>query len=116
MKQNGPITTMKDGQMMFQSSIDRFWVKVLKTESCWFWEGYIAPNGYGTFRVGQRGIAPFYAHRFVYQLLCGEIINELDHLCHTEDCKEGNNCKHRRCVNPEHLQDVPHNINMERRA
>lgn len=33
---------------------------------------------------------------------------QIDHLCHTDDpgCLGGNDCPHRRCVNPAHLEPV----------
>jgi hypothetical protein len=67
--------------------------------NCWEWDMYVAPNGYGKIRIGNRMI---YAHRaafelFVRPLEAGEYI---DHLC-----------RNRKCVNPKHMEAVPHRIN-----
>lgn len=74
---------------------------------CWNWAKSIHPTGYAM--VGHRGKTSV-AHRFVYQLLVGPIADglELDHRCHTEDltCPGGRSCKHRSCVNPDHLEPM----------
>ncbi len=48
----------------------------------------------------------------------GKIPNgyNIDHLCHNVDktCMGGNLCKHRRCVNPEHLEAVTAKVNVRR--
>lgn len=72
-------------------------------DGCVYWTGYIMPNGYGLFWNGLRKVYP---HRWLYIFLNGEIPEgfEIEHSCHTEsDCREGNNCKHRRCVNAMHI-------------
>ena len=78
-----------------KSALDRFWPKVLKTESCWIWTKSINESGYGKFNspAGYSNLA----HRFAYQALTGSIPDDLplDHLC-----------RNRRCVNPEHLEPV----------
>jgi hypothetical protein len=96
---------------------ERFWVKVDKRgpDDCWPWQGAIQPAGYGQIWAGGKlGLA----HRVAYELLVGPIPDglELDHLCHTRDtsCRLGNECPHRRCVNPAHLEPVPQVINGER--
>jgi hypothetical protein len=38
----------------------------------------------------------------------------IDHTCHTKDCDEGVICSHRRCVNPDHLEPVTHQVNLLR--
>lgn len=75
---------------------------------CWLWQGFIMPNGYGTFRVGSLTDGTrrkVYAHRFSYTLYHGEIPPglELDHLCRV-----------RHCVNPDHLEPVTRRTNMMR--
>ena len=76
-----------------------FWSKVERTDGCWLWTGG-TNNGYG--RRGNR-----YAHRVVYEALVGPIPAdmEIDHLCRV-----------RRCVNPAHLEAVPHAENVRRGA
>jgi hypothetical protein len=49
-------------------------------------------------------------HRWTYTQYIGEIPEgmQIDHMCHTQDatCLGGNDCKHRRCCNPDHLEPV----------
>ncbi|GAA2629859.1 hypothetical protein GCM10009863_51610 [Streptomyces axinellae] len=76
-------------------------------DGCVRWTGYVSQLGYGAFSVnGQRVLA----HRFVYELIVGPIPDgyHIDHLCHNRDesCEGGNECLHRRCVNPDHLEPV----------
>lgn len=41
----------------------------------------------------------------------------VDHLCHNpEECVEGPPCRHRRCVEPTHLEVVPDAVNINRGA
>lgn len=57
------------------------------------------------------------AHRWYYEQEHGPIQNglELDHLCHNRDANcPGNECIHRRCVNPLHLEAVAHPENVRR--
>jgi hypothetical protein len=71
------------------------------TTRCWRWIASRTPHGYGRFRPGRS--APWvYAHRFVYELTRGPVPPglELDHLCRV-----------RACVNPVHLEAVPHREN-----
>lgn len=73
---------------------ERFFAKVNKTESCWYWTGAKNSAGYGQLRCeGQAR----YAHRISYELHVGAIYEGLfvDHLCRV-----------RSCVNPRHLQPV----------
>ena len=81
---------------------DRFFVKVDANGDCWEWTAYIAPNGYGRFQIH-----PFVhnAHRLLYEWLVGPVPEglELDHLCRI-----------RHCVNPDHLEPVPHRVNVLR--
>src|SRR5438132_10142195 len=82
-----------------------FWTtKVRKTESCWFWTGFVRPDGYG--RIGVKGKQEL-AHRYAYEITNGSIPEDfkLDHICHNEDlnCPGGSSCQHRKCVRPSHL-------------
>lgn len=86
----------------------RFHNLVDTSGDCWLWKGYIAPNGYGTFRVGSLKDGTrrkVYAHRFSYIVYHGIIPPglELDHLCRV-----------RHCVNPAHLEPVTRRTNMMR--
>lgn len=68
---------------------------------CWVFRGSLM-NGYGQVRYRGRGMG---AHRVAYILLVGPERDgmELDHLC-----------RNRACFNPEHLELVPHKVNMRR--
>lgn len=75
---------------------------VNEISGCWSWDGPLH-FGYGSY-------GGMNAHRYSY-LLAGKVIPErwhIDHLCHTEDesCGGGNDCGHRSCVNPDHLEAV----------
>ena len=93
----------------------RKWVGEAKAGGCWPWRGTIADNGYGRLSLGYSSVP---AHRFSYELHVGTVPegHVLDHLCHTRDasCPGGSTCPHRRCVNPVHLEPVPHPENCRR--
>jgi len=78
-----------------------FWhyVEPEPTSGCWLWSGSVNRLGYGT--LGDQGLA----HRIGYRLLVGPIPAglEIDHLCRV-----------RSCVNPAHLEPVPHRVNVLR--
>lgn len=81
---------------------ERFWPKVSKAGACWLWTSSTFRSGYGAFRYdGQMRVA----HRFAYELLVGRVPDhlQLDHLCRV-----------RHCVNPEHLEAVPPQVNLLR--
>jgi len=85
---------------------ERFWVKVNKNgikvkyvpDQCWEWKGYIAPNGYGRFKVTHSNLV--LAHVYSYELAYGPIERD-------ENGKRKlwvlHECDHRKCVNPSHL-------------
>jgi hypothetical protein len=72
------------------------------TESCWLWEGYTDPAGYGHARVEGKVVA---VHRAAYEAVKGPIPPdlEIDHLCRV-----------RNCYNPAHLEAVTHAENVRR--
>lgn len=76
---------------------ERFWRRVVKTDTCWNWVGYIDPDGYGRFPKAGRRNGNHIAHRFSYELLVGPIPKGLviDHLC-----------RNRICQNPAHMEPV----------
>ena len=82
---------------------DRFWEKVVKTETCWEWRG-ATNRGYGSFRSEARTVL---AHRFAFKEANGEIPvgMEVDHTCFNK-----------RCVNPAHLRLLSHTENGQNRA
>ena len=85
------------------STLDRFWVKVCKTETCWLWQGAKNSKGYGSYLHNGRLSS---AHHVSYNELVGEIPEgmQTDHTCHV-----------RHCVNPDHLELVIPKRNNERR-
>ncbi|MDO8391055.1 MAG: HNH endonuclease signature motif containing protein [Actinomycetota bacterium] len=65
---------------------------------CWLWLGGVDRHGYGKFELPSRTVK---AHRFSYELHVGSIPPGLviDHV------REWG-CRHRSCVNPDHLEPV----------
>lgn len=69
---------------------------------CWVWQGPCNKRGYGrTSVMGKTQLA----HRVAYLLLIGELPldEEIDHTCRNHPC-----------VNPIHLEIVPHRVNVLR--
>jgi hypothetical protein len=68
-----------------------FWKKVLKTDSCWLWQGSVNNKGYGEIKARD---AVYYVHRYSWEIHRGSIPDKLCvlHICDTPTC-----------VNPEHL-------------
>lgn len=97
----------------------RFWSKVNKQapDGCWLWTGSPGRWGYAQVRMGGRAGGMVLVHRWAYENLVGPIPAglELDHRCHTDDptCA-GGPCRHRLCVNPEHLEPVTEQENARR--
>lgn len=83
---------------------------------CWMWTGAVWRNGYGKTSLKIHGTR--LAHRVFYVEHCGPIADgmDLDHACHNADptCPGGWGCLHRRCCNPEHLDPVTHQVNLQR--
>ena len=73
---------------------ERFWSKVEKTDSCWFWRGTI--TGKSPVFASKRKNIP--AQRIAYELGTGKNIPVLSRLYRK--------CKNEICVNPEHLRLV----------
>jgi len=83
----------------------RLWAKVTKDPSpsgCWTWTGCLV-RGYG--QIQGDGPERIYTHRLAYQLLVGEIPENLvlDHIC-----------RNRACCDPSHLQAVDLRTNILR--
>lgn len=77
----------------------RFWAKVRKTDTCWFWTA-ATHNGYGRFSwTGGNRLA----HVVSYEAAKGTVPVglELHHKCET-----------RNCVRPQHLIPVDHGTNV----
>jgi hypothetical protein len=85
-----------------------FWSKVSipadVTSGCWLWTGLKSASGYGHFHKRGQAVS-VRAHRLAYALVCGPAPAhlDLDHLC-----------RNRACVNPSHLEPVPHVVNVRR--
>lgn len=80
----------------------RFWSKVEKTATCWFWQAGLSQRVpgwfYGQFTYTVDGVKRNRAaHRLAYEWTIGPI-PEGHHLHHT--------CGNTTCVNPEHLEPV----------
>lgn len=71
---------------------------------CWNWNRAFSTNGYGMARKKVNG-RTMVAHRYVYIQHRGPIPDDmtLDHLC-----------RNKACVNPDHLEPVPHIVNCQR--
>lgn len=64
-------------------------------------------NGYGQVKYHGKN---WLAHRLIYTLIRGPIPDgmQLDHVCHSSDptCPGNDECEHRRCVYPAHLEII----------
>lgn len=99
---------------------ERFWgqVDTSDLDGCWPWSGPTNRDGYGLFKP-QQSRSAVRAHRWAYEQLTGDTpALPLDHTCHTIDptCPGGTACPHRRCVNPDHLEEVTAAENARRAA
>jgi hypothetical protein len=79
----------------------RFWSKV-EVGDCWLWTAGLLTQGYGSYWHDGKTRR---AHRFAYELLVGPVPDGLvlDHLCRVKNC-----------VNPDHLEPVPSQVNVKR--
>lgn len=73
---------------------ERFWYRVIKTDTCWLWDGNPSRNGYGAISAGGYCGRSLSAHRVSYELHFGYIP---DGLCVLHKCDV------KLCVNPDHL-------------
>lgn len=73
-------------------------------DGCWVWQGPRDPHNYPILHVGK---VRHRAHRWSYEAFVARIPDgfTVDHICHNNHptCAGGDKCKHRSCVNPEHL-------------
>ena len=91
---------------------------MITMSECEFWQGSKRTNGYGVKVVNYKRKA---AHRWVWEQKNGSIPEGMviDHTCHNEavvkgECEGGFSCKHRACVNLEHLELVTQSENVRR--
>lgn len=97
-------------------NLKKFWANIDRRgpDECWHWKRGVH-HGYGHTAFKKKRIM---AHRATYHLLIGPIPEgtELDHVCHNRDadCVGGDDCPHRSCVNPWHLEPVDHSENVKR--
>lgn len=77
-------------------------IKINPETGCWEWQGQRNGKGYGSFSLKSQTL---FAHRLAYVLLKGTIPAgmELDHVCRV-----------RHCINPDHLEPVTHQENVQR--
>ena len=106
--------------MEVKSALERFNEKFVVNEEtgCWEWTASFNAGGYGQFWLKGKMRR---AHRVAWVLYKGFIPDGLhmDHLCHTwavaaGTCDGGPSCPHRACVNPEHLEPVTQQENIQR--
>ena len=72
---------------------ERFWEKVEKTDTCWFWTAGIC-EGFGQFLVSWKPKRNSLAHRYSYELHFGTL---------PDNRRVEHTCGSRLCVKPEHL-------------
>ena len=81
---------------MNKNTVNRFWDKVEKTETCWIWKASKRAKGYGAFvwatETGE--VIQGRAHRFAWELSKGPIPKGLFAL---------HKCDNPACVNPDHI-------------
>jgi hypothetical protein len=83
--------------------LERFMEKVAEAPTgCWLWTAKCNNRGYGMFGIDRKMRT---AHRVSYEIHVGPIPPgmDIDHLCSV-----------RHCVNPTHLEPVPHRENLLR--
>lgn len=85
---------------------------VVTDEGCWYYTGSKTPKGY-TCIYNSEDKKIYRGHRLVWYLLTGKWPEyELDHTCHNPQvCRLKDDCPHRACLNPDHMQDVTHALN-----
>lgn len=79
-------------------------IKINSENGCWEWTAALDRYGYGAIKVNYKMLR---AHRYIFSIIKKEVDLDknkaLDHLC-----------RNRKCVNPDHLEEVSHYTNWDR--
>jgi hypothetical protein len=96
----------------------RFWRLVDRRgpDECWPWLGTTNGKGYGlAIRITGPGTTTAHRVAFAAAFRDPDPAKHIDHLCHDPNvCDLGDDCPHRRCCNPAHLEEVTPLENLER--
>jgi hypothetical protein len=76
---------------------ERLWPRILKTDTCWLWQGARDGHGYGTIGSGGANAPNLKVHVVVYKLLKGD---------YPEGLELHHKCEVKTCCNPEHLEPL----------
>lgn len=90
------------GAIRYHTWQERVIPRTVAAGSCWNWTGYVGTDGYGELNVRGEKIA---VHRYVFREARGEIPDGMviDH-----------RCRNRKCCNPDHLEAVTNQENLNR--
>jgi hypothetical protein len=86
--------------------VNRFEVQ---PNGCWWHPTTPTAKGYAQTKYGWPKTKSVLIHHLSWMYYKGDIPEGMvmDHICHDPaECEDGNNCVHRRCVNPDHLKLV----------
>lgn len=97
-----------------RNPLQRIQDKSFDADGCREWAAGCDRDGYPTITIdGQKRTV----YKWLYEHVKGPVPAglELDHVCHDKDtCVGGKACRHRKCINVDHLEAVPHAENMRR--
>lgn len=85
---------------------ERLMEQIEKANGCWLWTGPLDKDGYGKIGINGRSDR---AHRVSYEAFVGPIPEGM-----TIDHVHDRGCRHRSCINPDHLEPVPSAENTRR--
>lgn len=92
------------GTMKEETRIQKYWQRVQKTDTCWWWIGTKYPNNAGTFygciRWGSNYIPVTHVAWYLVTGMWPK--NQINHYCHNP-----------LCINPEHIYDGTQSENMK---